>query len=128
MQERGVYRLTSRNLALGVWDPDSKGFIGIREKFGHEYLDTEYHCDRQEFATARPEEFLGRLSDDRIRVQERFDSRCYYCGRDLFRDKIDGVWKARGNVGCVNGFANDHQSIAPQNQALFRELREFERA
>jgi hypothetical protein len=46
-----VYRFTSRNLLLGVCvksDPEAEPayarfeFIGVREKFGHRYLTTEY--------------------------------------------------------------------------------------
>lgn len=41
-----LYRIRSRNLSVGVWTGDKYGgFIGIREKFGHEYLFTEYHRD-----------------------------------------------------------------------------------
>lgn len=41
---RRLYKLSSRNLRLGVFDGKT-GFIGIREKFGHHYLFTEYHWD-----------------------------------------------------------------------------------
>lgn len=37
-----IYALHSRNLTVGVYDGVT-GFIGIREKFGHRYLFTEYH-------------------------------------------------------------------------------------
>jgi hypothetical protein len=48
--EGQVYRIYSRNLVIGVWVPHPEvgfdnGFIGIREKFGDEYLDSEYHHD-----------------------------------------------------------------------------------
>lgn len=39
-----VYRLQCRNLALGVFNGTS-GFIGIRTKFEHRYLATEFHWD-----------------------------------------------------------------------------------
>lgn len=35
-----IYRIRSRNLPYGVYDGIG-GFIGIREKFGERYLDTE---------------------------------------------------------------------------------------
>lgn len=41
---RRLYKLMSRNLVLGVFNGVT-GFIGIREKFRHEYLFTEYHWD-----------------------------------------------------------------------------------
>lgn len=50
---RFLYLLKSRNLATGVFDPESTwpgnvqngGFIGIRTKFGNRFLDTEYHYE-----------------------------------------------------------------------------------
>jgi hypothetical protein len=42
---RRVYVLHSRNLGVGVYDGE-QGFIGIREKFGHLFLFTEYHWDQ----------------------------------------------------------------------------------
>lgn len=59
---RRVYELRSRNLVLGVWDPTACGFVGIREKFGNEFLDTEYHWDVSDtFGTARPVHLLTDL-------------------------------------------------------------------
>lgn len=55
MEPRCVYRLQSRNLVAGLWLPDEKGFKGIREKLGHEYLFVEYHWDNgTSFSTAKP--------------------------------------------------------------------------
>lgn len=55
-----LYRVSSRNLTYGVYNARSKGFIGIRVKFGHEYLFTEYHYDADEFVgTVHPKEELG---------------------------------------------------------------------
>ncbi len=52
---RGIYKLSSRNLSLGVFNKPSNGFIGIREKFGDLYLFTEYHWDNgPPFGTACP--------------------------------------------------------------------------
>jgi hypothetical protein len=54
-----LYRISSRNLVVGVFRADVKGFIGIREKFGDEYLFTEYHWDNgPPFGTVMPKEFL----------------------------------------------------------------------
>jgi len=51
---RGVYRIRSRNLTIGVYDGDG-GFVGVREKFGSRYLFTEYHHDRgAPYGTVRP--------------------------------------------------------------------------
>jgi hypothetical protein len=54
-----VYRLSSRNLGFGVFVQASNGFIGIREKFNHKYLFTEYHRDTGvPFGTVCPKEEL----------------------------------------------------------------------
>ena len=42
---RRLYRLRSRNLALGIFDGKT-GFIGIRHKFKSKFLATEYHWDQ----------------------------------------------------------------------------------
>lgn len=56
-----LYALASRNLTFGVYRgmPEA-GFVGIREKFGSEYLFTEYHYDvGKSFGTAQPFVDLG---------------------------------------------------------------------
>ena len=44
-KNRSLYKIKSRNLEFGVFNKDTLGFIGIREKLGSEFLFTEYHCD-----------------------------------------------------------------------------------
>lgn len=54
----GVYQIGSRNLSVGVFD-GIDGFVGIRSKFNHEYLFTEYHCDTDgPFGTVYPKTLL----------------------------------------------------------------------
>lgn len=61
--ERGVYRIRSRNLTIGVYDGDG-AFIGLREKFGDQYLFAEYHVDQgAPFGTVHPEEFICMLPE-----------------------------------------------------------------
>lgn len=40
-----VYKVRSRNLVVGVWNAPSRGFLGIREKFGNRFLFQEFHYD-----------------------------------------------------------------------------------
>ena len=68
---RYVYRLQSRNLSVGVYrETDSgeygisRGFTGIRTKFGARYLDTEVWNEPPGNGTATPLEELGRVPDD----------------------------------------------------------------
>jgi hypothetical protein len=42
---RRLYRVRSRNLVIGVWDRNARGFIGLREKFGSRYPFMEFHHD-----------------------------------------------------------------------------------
>lgn len=58
----GHYLLYSRNLATGVFNSATNGFVGIREKFGREYLDTEYHRGEEPIrrrGLAAPVKLLG---------------------------------------------------------------------
>lgn len=58
--DRRIYRVISRNLVIGAWNAEKNGFIGIREKFGDEYLFTEYEHDSDpHFGTARAMEDMG---------------------------------------------------------------------
>ena len=43
--DRQLYVLLSRNLAVGVWNAESLGFIGLRQKFDDIFLFTEYEYD-----------------------------------------------------------------------------------
>lgn len=62
--EQGMaYRVNSRNLTVAVFD-GKDGFVGIREKWGDEYLFTEYHYDTgSPFGTVLPRESLARIPE-----------------------------------------------------------------
>jgi hypothetical protein len=63
--DRAVYSLRSNNLGIGVFSKETRGFIGIRTKFGNKYLFTEYHHDTgAPFGTACPVEKIGMLPDN----------------------------------------------------------------
>ena len=97
-QHRGIYRLASRNLTLGVFNSFSKGFIGIREKFGDLYLFTEYHWDMGvPFGTANAYEYLGQLPDD-IQLRENVDTFDHVTRRtvDFDRAPEDDSLKPKG--------------------------------
>lgn len=40
-----AYKLRSRNLKFGVFNINDNSFVGIREKFGSKFLETEFHFD-----------------------------------------------------------------------------------
>lgn len=64
---RWLYRIAARNFRLGVFNAENSGFIGIREKFGSEFLFTEYHWDTgAPFGTVIPHEALEPIPDDML--------------------------------------------------------------
>lgn len=55
----GIYRIHASNFTIGVFDATLSGFVGIRDKFGKEYLFVEYHWDMDApFGTAQPYQLL----------------------------------------------------------------------
>ena len=61
LKDGGFYKIFARNFSYGVYRAKSKGFIGIRTKFGNQYLDTEYYFE-SERGTAFPKKFLEECS------------------------------------------------------------------
>ncbi|MGH2568747.1 MAG: hypothetical protein ACRDGA_10430 [Bacteroidota bacterium] len=54
-EDQWLYRIASRNLRAGVFRKDRNGFVGIREKFGQEFLFVEFHWDTGEpLGTVKP--------------------------------------------------------------------------
>lgn len=63
----GLYKIHSRNLSIGVFNEDAKGFIGIRNKFDYDYLFTEFHWDTgPPFGTVQPHELLDMYPGDPV--------------------------------------------------------------
>lgn len=59
----GLYKLTSRNLTLGVFSKADDGFYGIREKFKQRYILAEFHWDQgPPYGTAYPIEYVEMTS------------------------------------------------------------------
>ena len=54
-----LYKIVCRKLSIGVFNEKTNGFVGIREKFGDEYLFTEYHWDTgAPFGTVQPSRLI----------------------------------------------------------------------
>lgn len=86
-EDRFAYKISSRNLIFGVFNVKNSGFIGIREKFGEEYLFTEYHYDTgSPFGTVIPKEKLIKLPDD-IKLCEILSTQDKITGRNVLFDK-----------------------------------------
>jgi hypothetical protein len=123
-KSRHAYRLRSRNLNLGVFNPANSGFIGIREKFGNRYLFTEYHNDTgPPFGTAHPIEAVAELPAE-IVPDESLGTVCETCGQPLQfipdAGKITGKWCRPDGTHCANPAGCGAVSIP--NRALFEWL------
>ena len=60
-----VYRISSRNLGYGVFNQNTNGFTGIREKFSQKFLFEELHWDTGGcFGTAKPLQEIEKVPDD----------------------------------------------------------------
>lgn len=117
LQERGIYRIRSRNLTVGVYDGKG-GFIGIREKFGSLYLFTEYAWEQgPPYGTVRIEgrEGVGWCPPE-IKLTETLGTKCGECGEQVTFDMEVTQW-----VGCrCSGRSTRAMSIP--NQELYRIL------
>lgn len=76
-----IYRLKSRNLSFGVFN-GKDGFIGIREKFGDRFLDTEYHWD-----IGTPHGTVSDAIDTGTNIPEYIPLRCYNLSTDERTDR-----------------------------------------
>jgi hypothetical protein len=70
-----LYRVYSRNLNLGVYREEERGFVGIRHKMGRWYLFTEFHWDiGPPYGTANPLEAICECPVKRLDEYFRHDS------------------------------------------------------
>lgn len=66
-QHGWLYRVYSRNLNLGVYREEKRGFVGIRHKMGRRYLFTEFHWDiGPPHGTANPLEAICQCPVERL--------------------------------------------------------------
>jgi hypothetical protein len=104
----GLYRISSRNLSLGVYDERHHGFTGIREKFGEFFLDTEFHWDTgAPFGTAHPKELLEMVPEE-IGVDHSVE--------------VEYTEEVKKEHGIVSTSVEMGDLIRVQNDALFKWL------
>lgn len=120
-KNRYLYKIKSRNLSLGVFNEEVKGFIGIRLKFNHEFLFTEYHWDTgAPFGTVKPIEILNKISDD-IELKEILDT------IDLNSKRSVDFEEAKGWYYIDSGeFDKKIQPTSVHNKKLFDYLKSME--
>jgi hypothetical protein len=60
-----LYYVDCRNSYMGIFVKQRNGFVIVRFKFGHEFLFTELHWDRDDhYGTARPLEKLMKFPEE----------------------------------------------------------------
>ena len=92
-----TYRIDSRNLSIGVFNQQTKGFVGIREKFGNEFLFAEFHWDTGEpFCTVEPQEEIEKCPIEDLR--ESLEPICSYCRERVVHKQ--GKWKHAKTKTC----------------------------
>lgn len=127
-----TYKIHSRNLIAGVFNKETNGFVGLREKFGKVFLFTEFHYDTgAPYGTVSPEKEIEECPITDLR--ESFDTICFKCkGRvDFIRSTPNkngpGEWQhVETPDSCpkiVTGLGNWG---SPKNTALFDYLTELE--
>lgn len=122
-----VYKLTSRNLSIGVFN-GVDGFIGIRTKFGNRYLFTEIEWDQDKnYGTARALGQLGAIPEDII-LREHLGTECEYCHKpvnfDMTRPERER-WHHNDDTLICEG--KGYGPVTISNKKLFAVLEEFEK-
>jgi hypothetical protein len=125
-KDRELYRIHSRNLAFGVFNITTKGFVGIREKFGDYYLCTEYHYETgAPYGTAYPKEKLG-LMPEGMSIEACLGTVDEKTGRSVDFDKPISEG-GRGWYFIDTDEASDAiLPVSVQNDELFNLLKEKE--
>lgn len=118
-----TYAIWSRNLQFGVFRGHADGgFVGIREKFGSEYLFTEYHYDvGMAFGTVEPWVDLEECPIKDLR--ENLESVCQHGRLVEWRQEHptehEGWWYHKDDGSRLPDGYKDDPHFAPMNQVLF---------
>ncbi len=139
-KDRVLYRIHSRNLTFGVYDQETGGFNGIREKFGQLYVFREYHYDNgAPFGTVLPlEELPEHLPSEIENVERLSGSWCSSCHKPVEYVKeprtvtypdgetldFPGRWKHVDPADSVHG--EEFHAFTRENKRLFDWLKSME--
>jgi hypothetical protein len=126
LETGGIYEIRSRNLVVGTYNSND-GFIGIREKFGDEYLFTEYLARERGGTqigvdTVHPVRLLGTVPGDiAVRQRGEVDSQCGNCGKLAWwtGPPAPAPWDCDGDC-------EETSPQATQNELLFDLLKTYE--
>lgn len=120
---RRLYWVRSRNLEIGVFRAEKRGFLGLRYKFGTCFVDTEFHFQTEAFNTAYPLKDLGIDLPEEIPLKETLGSVCSNCNKKAWwtGPPAPAPWACEGNCEKT-------RSYAEANKELFDFLKEHERS
>lgn len=143
-KDRVLYRISSRNLTLGVYHAEKGGFLGLRTKFGDTYVFEEFHWDNgPPYGTVKPDEELPELLPFDIEltaylkgsVCQTCNQLCEYVrwpeggereltGKDGTGMKVSGQWQhVHSSLDCCGD--DDVRPVCRVNHLLDRWLREM---
>jgi hypothetical protein len=118
-KDRQLYQLRSRNLRVGVFSAEQRGFFGLRTKFGSTFIDIEYHWDADaHHGTACPLEALGVSLPEEIPLANDLGAACRTCGRAIAFNTNTKEWVHSGEGTCTE---TDPASVG--NEAFHEWLR-----
>lgn len=120
-KHRYTYRIHSRNLTVGVFDKERKGFVGIREKFGTHYLFTEFHRETgAPYGTVSPKEEIEKCP--LLDIREDLGTFCADCDKhvEFHKENPDGTgdWYHLEKTSCPKA-----KPQGKQNNDLFEYLK-----
>ena len=120
-----TYKISSRNLSIGVFNENDNGFIGIREKFGSEYLFTEYHWDTgAPFGTVNPKEEIEKCPCQEIK--ESLGTYCGTCRKDVQWEEGTS-WQDKRRIHKEKDNCEKLSPCVKWNQEMFDYLKELEK-
>lgn len=127
--DRRIYKLSSRNLSVGVFREETRGFIGIREKFGSRYLFEEYHYDTgAPYGTAVPYQDTGIDLPGHIELDEHLPGTYgSNTGKAMHFQVHDGDYKGAWYYHFDDSEVDeDDWACCKDNRVLFNYLLAFE--
>lgn len=136
-KNRRLYRIHSRNLAIGVFNEATGGFLGLRTKFRNTFVFEEYHWENESFATVQPQEELPEELPGHIELKESLGTQCETCKtpaayinfpegeREIAlksggKMTVPGEWRHQGETTCT-----EVRAVSVYNQALDAWLHEM---
>ena len=118
-----AYKIDSRNLSIGVFNRVTNGFVGVRYKFGDEFLFEEFHYDTGEpYGTVYPKKELEQCPVKDLR--EYIGSYCGTCRKKL-NWVDDPNWEMKKKIHFEEFGCKKLRTCAEMNSELFEYLKKL---